>query len=440
MDATSPLLAPDRLTPVSGSAGAAPAHDWRTYPLLSALKDRRSRRFSQGMRIHSGPTAFTSQHPPHRLDPTERALLAFAAAGINGRALQDWDWSDGSGGNVMAGLLGRTASSSDAIQSVAAFIVDDDGHHLVRRPGELTNEQLRVILDAVAVDDHLTAWDTMTVRLGHERVSPPLGPPYNINGNTWSLHAPGTTYVVLVSDVTFLMINVLLELFNRESGFFPLDERRSYLPAGVARWARSRGGHLDDNAHLLKSSPIAYAERLIAETVAVEQGMMLQNLSLMCQALGLSGFPHFTGHDTAWPQALGFDMMTQPASRYLGVPPHVRAVMRLRRQDPAIGYAVGLSSGGVPLLTPYCPPAFPDMAAAVRAVVDAKFGTDGFYRGRAASLAWQSPAGMAAQIPALRDEAVQATIDCCTYLYERYGRFPVYLPAYHTFMGSRPAT
>jgi len=38
--------------------------------------------------------------------------------------------------------------------------------------------------------------------------------------------------------------------------------------------------------------------------------MMLQNLGLMAQALGLGGFPNFANHEFAWFQALGFRMET----------------------------------------------------------------------------------------------------------------------------------
>ena len=47
-------------------------------------------------------------------------------------------------------------------------------------------------------------------------------------------------------------------------------------------------------------------------------GAIVQNLGLMCQALGLGGFPHFAAHPFGWPQALGFRMEDPRLSRVTG--------------------------------------------------------------------------------------------------------------------------
>ena len=57
----------------------------------------------------------------------------------------------------------------------------------------------------------------------------------------------------------------------------------------------------------------------MTEFVSVEQGMMLQNIALMVQAMGLGGFPHWAAHAFGWFQALGFRMGEMRASRYLGM-------------------------------------------------------------------------------------------------------------------------
>lgn len=60
------------------------------YPLLEALLERRSRRFSTGMEIEAGPTAYSSDQDPQPLTETEQAILTLAACGITGPALADW--------------------------------------------------------------------------------------------------------------------------------------------------------------------------------------------------------------------------------------------------------------------------------------------------------------------------------------------------------------
>jgi hypothetical protein len=42
-------------------------------------------------------------------------------------------------------------------------------------------------------------------------------------------------------------------------------------------------------------------------------------------------------------------------------------------------------------------------------------------------------------IPALGDRAVEATVAYCEYVWRRYGRFPAYLPPFHTLMGFQAA-
>ncbi len=78
------------------------------YPLFEALRERRSRRFGHGMRIPGGPLAFRSEKRPLPLSEEEQALLAFAACGISGPAFSDWSFAERDGGNMMAGLVGRT--------------------------------------------------------------------------------------------------------------------------------------------------------------------------------------------------------------------------------------------------------------------------------------------------------------------------------------------
>ena len=57
------------------------------YPLLDALRDRRSRRFGLGMKMETGPMEYRSVQAPVRLNEEEEALLAFSACGVTGYAL-----------------------------------------------------------------------------------------------------------------------------------------------------------------------------------------------------------------------------------------------------------------------------------------------------------------------------------------------------------------
>ena len=74
------------------------------YPLLTALRERRSRRFGLGMKMPAGPLTYQSSHQPAPLSEEAEAALVFAACGITGHALADLCYAKGEGGNIMGGL------------------------------------------------------------------------------------------------------------------------------------------------------------------------------------------------------------------------------------------------------------------------------------------------------------------------------------------------
>ena len=423
------------VTDVGESAGV---ERWDTVPLFEALRSRRSRRFGLGMRME-GPLSFESHHDLVPLTEEEQAILAFAASGITGYALNDLTLGAGQGGSMMSGLVGRTVSSADAVQSVALLVTDDNGAWLLRRPQDLATEDLAEVIELSRRGDVVGMYRLLRVQLSDHRARLPQEPPNTVALNRWSRNAPGSTYFLPIRDVSYMMINGLLEFLNEDSRLFFIDERATYRPAGLRRFARRRGGHLEDDLRLGRVVPIEAAERVVSEIVTVEVGMMLQNLALTCEALGIGGFTNFAMVDGGWLDALGFRAMSMPASRFLRVPFPVRAILRSRRQDVVIRYPIGLEVDGETILRSYAPPYFPSMQAAVEAVVERKFGAQGIYRGSATHSAWRDPASVSEGIAGVSDPAIEATVAFCEYVYDRYGRFPAYLPPFSTFVGFQAA-
>ena len=64
------------------------------------------------------------------------------------------------------------------------------------------------------------------------------------------------------------------------------------------------------------------------------------------------------------------------------------------------------------------------MVVAVLALIDSKYGHNGIFRNAHSNGAWRDPAVVRAGIPQYSEAAVEAAIAYCTYVYERYGRFP----------------
>jgi hypothetical protein len=407
--------------------------------LLAALLNRRSRRFAAGLELPAGPLAHRSRFAPVPLTADAEAALAFAAAGITGPALADLGFAAGQGGNIMAGLTGRTIASGDGIQSVALAVTNDTATHLVRRPRELPATELPELINLARRGEMTACYERQRVRIKDGRAAPPVEPLMNLAVNRWAANAAGTTTFVPINDLTLLYINGLLEVFNEHTGAFLLDERAGFRPAGVGKFARSRGGHLEDDPAKGRIATVRHVELMVAEFAAIEQGMMLQNLALMCEALGLGGYPYFANHETAWFEALGFRMGALPASRYLGMDRLTAFALRLLGRDAPVRYPLALEHAGGSLLSPFCPPSFPTMRDAVLAVVERKFSAGGLFSANPPPHAWQAPEGVASGTARISDAAVAATVAYCEYLWGRYGRFPAHLPPFRTVMAFQAA-
>ncbi len=401
--------------------------------LLDALRQRRSRRFGLGMKIPAGPLAYESKHPPRPLTEDEEAAMVFAACGITGHALADMCYAKGEGGSIMAGLVARTIASGDALQTVALIVINDNGAWLVRRPRELPANEISNLIELGKRGEFTELYLRSRVKIFEGRPKIPTDPLFNINANRWSAHAPGSTIFLPVNDLTFMYVNGLLEILNEETGAFILDERNHFQPAGLGKFARRRGGHLEDNPHAGRIATVRQVEQFVTEFVTAEQGMMLQNLGLMAQALGLGGYPSFANHEFAWLQALGFRMEQMPANRYVGAGWLPSLAMKCLRRNPVIPYPVSLERNGVALLAPFCPPHYKSMAEAVHAVAEIKFGAEGIFRSQQSS-AWKNHPEVVQQVPGFSQASIEATTAHCQYLWNRYGRFPVHMPPYRTVL------
>ena len=288
--------------------------------LFDVLVNRRSRRLGLGMTIPAGPLQYKSSHAPVPLTEDEEAALAFAACGITGYALGDLSYGAREGGSMLVGRLGRTVASPDAVNAVSVLVTNDSGTWLLKRPQDFAPAEFLELVSLARKGALTDLYKRTRIQLSANRTAPPLDPGHNFSINRWSLYAPGTTYFLPIIETTALTINALLELFGEDMGVFLRDERAWFRPAGVGRFARSRGGHLHDEPRDLRSATIQMMESSLLESMATEHGMVLQNLALMTEALGLGGFPNFARHEYSWFKAAGFRMQSMRASRYAGAP------------------------------------------------------------------------------------------------------------------------
>jgi hypothetical protein len=413
-------------------------HRLGNYSLLDALLNRRSRRFAPGMALNGGALAFQSVRSPQPLTLEQEAALAFAAAGISGYALAELPYATGNvpgagGGNIMKQFLGRTAPSADALHAVTVFVLNDSGSYMLRRPQDFPHDSIAGLVEAAQRRELTALYERSRVKIADHRLDVTRELPFLPPFNRWSANVPGSTYFIPVNELTGLYINVLLSALGEDFNYFILDDRNGYKPAGIGRFARSKGGTLRDDPREGCVATVSYIEAWMAELAAIEQGAILQNLGLMAQALGLGGFPHFAGHPFGWTQALGFRMMEPPLSQIVAAGPVMKAGLKLLKKDVPVPTAVGLESGGKVLLQPFCPPYYSSMRDAVLALVDAKFSpANGVFRDGGRNTAFRDPAAVQAGIPPYTETAIEATIAYCEYVYGRHGRFPAAFGPFRT--------
>jgi hypothetical protein len=75
------------------------------------------------------------------------------------------------------------------------------------------------------------------------------------------------------------------------------------------------------------------------------------------------------------------------------------------------------------------------MEAAVREVIERKFGPQGIFHGAIVHSAWRDPSRVAAAALDVSEAAIQATVAYCEYIHDRYGRFPAHAPPLRTVLG-----
>jgi hypothetical protein len=382
------------------------------YPLFEALFKRRSRRISLGIgSVHAGSNSYTSNAKPQPLSELEEALL-IAAVGMTGLTLPDRPFETTTGEKILGtpnlNFPGRAAGSTDNCQATHFFLFNDTGTYFLKR------------LEKVDPTEPLTP-EVLTrraseskIKLADKRPEFPREFPFYLDSNRFLSNVPGSTILFPVVDMTRQYINALMYLLTEPDGYRPaiLDDRNFYFPAGVHKWIK--------NGFLNKKIPLPLGV-LGQMRTQIEADLLLQNLILMLQAMGLGGWIHASVAPRELLPALGFQQVT---------PPH-RLLDFFRWgtiHTEARTHWVGLS----PHIKGMCPPYYKTMADAVQAVVDAKYGPGGTYDDAAyfrKIFRDDRGARYLKEVPHYRDEVIACTKDICSYIYERHGRFPAHCEA-----------
>lgn len=391
------------MKPTSRHQGEAATAAWK-YSFFNAIVQRRSRRFPLGATI-AGATHFQSSRPPIALDDLEEALLVMAAQGLSGITLPD----DLLGGNhdYTLQFSGRTHPSPCASYGTHLFLSNDRGVFL-SKPVETPPPQTSPESPAEMWDGVVERYRSSLHRISDTRLEIPMAPPVTNVSNQWALNKPGTTLFMPVTDVTREYINLLFLMLDAPNCKYIYDD----LNGNAEPLAKYVGPGMLDKS---RAVPLSRFESDVLQcTAAAEQTLMLQNIFLAVQCIGLGGwilstsdpFVVFGGsRDT---KGLGFRFFTPEHDGPLPPPDFVG-----RRAIP-----VGLEGH----IEPACPPWYPNMTAAVRAIIDQKWSSDGSYQRGAKTL--REDLVCTARVPQTSDWCQSAVVDLCEYIFKTYGCFP----------------
>jgi hypothetical protein len=397
------------------------------YPLFQALANRRSRRISKGIKsVPAGSLSYTSKQNPQPLSALEEAVL-IAATGCTGLTRPDRPFQDTQGNNILGApnlnMVGRAAGSTDNAQGTHFFLINDDGVYFLKRV------DTPPAFPMTARD--LTGWAKEAKVLVHPgRPTFDRKFPYYLDSNRFLSNVPGSTVLFPVVDMTRQYINALMYLLTEERGNRPtfVDDHNFYLMAGVRKWVRN--GFLNSKLKL----PLGV---LGAMRTQIEADLLLQNLFLVIQAMGLGGWIHAC---VGPPYLLGNPHMTTPEERKQGLgfdwdTPRFRLLDLLRWGTflPKVrAHPVGLKVQDQFLIKGLCPPYCTNMSDAVDEIVAQKFGPQGIYRNRAYFEGiFREDRGdrYVKEVPPYLPDVVACAKDVCNYIYRTHGRFPAHVDA-----------
>jgi hypothetical protein len=362
------------------------------YPLLQALAHRRARRFPLGCHLPGkSELNYASEKTPLGLSELETALLCWAGNGVTGCISADLPTS---GGNLFGSWLGRTTPYACNVHNTRLFYTDDAGTYMYHPDTVTKPVSFETAADWDAVTD---AHREGTTRVLDERVE--FVPKTLLRSIHWNTNQPGTTVFIPVVDQTMEYIDFLLGVFDYEGYGYQLFDGLQGNWAGLKEL-------IEDGKLKGPKVEMASFEYTILGLNLSPAYMMLQNIHLMAEAMGLGAvvFGGYTGTvmlgATPMSQGLGFRIKTDRADK----------------ANP-----VGLDG----VFEAYCPPFYPDMDAAVDAFCERKFGPGGVfsadYPGQTGFKDW----------PRIQPEyhhpskaSIAMVKAYCRHVYETYGRFP----------------
>jgi hypothetical protein len=392
----------DPRTPPPAATQTEALRELATFPLVEALFGRRSRRFALGDEIPEGPLAYKSRHQPLPLGELERMLVLSAMGGTTG-----WHYSITRHAryaphlsNYTAGAAGRTFPSAAGFHTAELFFTDDSGVYFfpTRDAGALVDPAAEQVTPELMVERHRGRLRQLSDR----RLYLPAEEPYLEGHNTWCVNVPGSLLVIPVADIAQHLVAVLC--FFTQNGYAIYDDVNRRKIPGLEQFS----GLVD----VEEPYPLTFTEQYALTEATAELASACYAGVLLLQAMGLGGWM-FDGIDR-------FSMLGASGN------PEVPGLGF--RYDTDERWSTPNPTGREGVFEASCPPHHPDMAAAVEAFAERKFGEGGPFHPQTPG-AWSDSPGVrgSAQV---HDQAFKACVALqAQYIFDTFGRFPGTVPA-----------
>jgi hypothetical protein len=391
-------MTPDRTTTAENEA----LEELAAFPLVEALFGRRSRRFALGDELPDGPLAYRSRHEPVPLTDLERMLVMSAMGGTTG-----WHYSITRHAryaphvsNYAGGAAGRTFPSAAGFHTAELFFTDDSGLYFfpTRDAGALVDPATEAVTAELMVERHRGR----IRKLSDGRLYLPAEEPYMEGHNTWCANVAGSLLVIPVADIAQTLIAILC--FFSQNGFAIYDDvNRTKIP-GLEQFS----GLVDVD----EPFPLTFAEQYALTEATAELVTACYAGVLMLQALGLGGWM-FDGIDR-------FSM--------LGASGNAEVPGLGFRYDEDERWSTPNPTGREGVFEAYCPPHHRDMAAAVEAFAQRKFGPGGPFN-RDTPGAWSDSPGFRGSAQVHDDEFKACVGLQAQYVFDTFGKFPGTVPS-----------
>jgi hypothetical protein len=372
------------------------------FPLLDALYGRRSRRFPLGGEIPDGPLSFRSRHEPLPLTDLERLLVLTACAGTTGwhYAIMRHARYAPHLANYAGGAAGRTFPSAAGFHTAEIFFTDDSGTYFMptRDAGALVDPADEHVTPELMLERH----SGRIRRVSTERIHLPRAEPYMEGHNTWIANHPGSLLVIPVADIA--QHNIANLCFFTQNGYCIYDDLNRRPIPGLERFR----GLVDVDQPL----PLTFLEQYSLTEATAELACAAFSGVLMLQAIGLGGWM-FDGIDRHTMLGASGD----PEVPGLG----------FRYDHDEARHALPNPTGLDGVFEAFCPPHFPDMAAAVEALAQRKFGPGGVYN-PATPGAWDESSRIRGAAQPYTEEFKACVAHQSQYILDTFGKFPGTVP------------